>query len=535
MGTALDLAPHAGSDDCFSFIQERIDDCIENHHLSCSQLSVPELPKRVIRIDPSGHLLLREPDSERARYAALSYCWGNTENIKTTTTTLCQFQKAIDFDSLPQMFQDAVTITRRLKIEYLWIDSLCIIQNDRIDWETESAKMGSYYRNAYVTIAAESCPNPYMSFLAQRTYGATADFRFSSNTEGRTTVQARACGTRQRPDFEDLGPLADRGWGFQEAVLSTRLLSYTERGILWQCRGGELYEDGTRYLSANRTSPSLFLGDYLIDEPFECWYRMVEYYSYRQLTFTTDKLPAISGLASKIHEATNSRYVAGLWTENMPADLIWQRNAFLKPQQVLEYAPTTLTPSWSWASIKGPVDFAHTTRAPRLTVSEYLTEVFNVQCDVTGLNPFGEVSGGSLTLRGPVFTAQLVYDQLFQAENRDDLYLLMGDDDSSGVQVLEPDSYLEESVVRGAENLLVPTVRRSPCPRPQSVDEFNAPVSVFILCNAMDRGEKRRGWWALVLGKSDAVVGAYSRLGIVWIEDRRFWAGKAQQETITIV
>lgn len=192
--------------------------------------------------------------------------------------------------------------------------------------------------------------------------------------------------------------------------------------------------------------------DRLADDPFNCWHLMVDYYSGRQLTFDTDKLPAISGLASKVYELTKSPYAAGLWSKNLPADLMWRS---LRPKGSREYASANSTPSWSWASVKGHVDFASSsTRTGGLyTISEYLTRVLDVQCDVPGLNPFGEFSGGSFTLRGPFSTSQLVYNQA-RLRREEEKYWLDGEGGVSKDIAIQADSYLEASIVRAADNLL---------------------------------------------------------------------------------
>ncbi|MCJ1444599.1 MAG: hypothetical protein MMC23_005101 [Stictis urceolatum] len=124
------------------------------------QLSVEEntpLPTRVLDIGDgvqSDEIRLLETSRRSGTYAALSHCWGRSKHVITTQATLAEWRKVIIFEQLPKTFQDAVVITRRLGLRYLWIDSLCIIQDDRTQWEYESALMGEVYRNAYFTIVA---------------------------------------------------------------------------------------------------------------------------------------------------------------------------------------------------------------------------------------------------------------------------------------------------------------------------------------------------------------------------------------------
>ena len=89
-----------------------------------------------------------------APYIALSHCWGKAPIVRTTKDTLSRRRQGIDTSLLPPAFQDAILIARRLEVRYLWIDSLCIIQDDELDWQTESAKMSTIYQNALLTISA---------------------------------------------------------------------------------------------------------------------------------------------------------------------------------------------------------------------------------------------------------------------------------------------------------------------------------------------------------------------------------------------
>jgi hypothetical protein len=112
--------------------------------------------------------MLLETKGRSGKYAALSYCWGTDKVLKTTRDSLDQFTKEIDWAGLPWTFQDAVTVACKLSIQYLWIDSLCIIQDSTEGWETESAKMGYYYERAFITITASSCASADVSFLQER-------------------------------------------------------------------------------------------------------------------------------------------------------------------------------------------------------------------------------------------------------------------------------------------------------------------------------------------------------------------------------
>lgn len=137
-----------------------LQDC-NTSHVCCSVDEPDRLPTRVIDIGlssegPKPYLLCS--DGLQGRYAALSHCWGmpspSNSPFKTETHNYDKMRAGIIFDSMQPLFQDAVVTTWKLGVQYLWIDSICIIQDSKSDWEAESAKMGSVYRNAYFTIVA---------------------------------------------------------------------------------------------------------------------------------------------------------------------------------------------------------------------------------------------------------------------------------------------------------------------------------------------------------------------------------------------
>jgi hypothetical protein len=110
-----------------------------------------------------------EPKShERGKYIALSYCWGISSSRILLTSNLADLKQEIPSDMMPACFKDAVLIAKRLNIPYLWVDTMCIVQNDRVDWEIESSKMAEVYRNAAFVIAASSSSNLHESFLVSK-------------------------------------------------------------------------------------------------------------------------------------------------------------------------------------------------------------------------------------------------------------------------------------------------------------------------------------------------------------------------------
>jgi hypothetical protein len=123
--------------------------------------------------------LLQTSRGQTGRYAALSYCWGASLPLKTTTTNLQAHESAVGFDELPRTLQDAVMVVRHMCIDYIWIDCLCILQDSKADWEQEAARMADVYSNAYLTLVASRAEHCGEGFLGPR----SRDSPFCVNVE----------------------------------------------------------------------------------------------------------------------------------------------------------------------------------------------------------------------------------------------------------------------------------------------------------------------------------------------------------------
>jgi hypothetical protein len=140
--------------------------CLEDHDGHCPPVH-HVLPTRVIDVAKSTHRIrLYEPQpGERARYAALSYCWGLSRTFITTIATLDQRISGFTLDDLLATIRDAVLLARDMSIPYLWVDSLCIIQDSKADWEREAAQMCAIYTDATIAFAAIDCPDSEIGLI----------------------------------------------------------------------------------------------------------------------------------------------------------------------------------------------------------------------------------------------------------------------------------------------------------------------------------------------------------------------------------
>jgi len=364
--------------------------CVDEHP-ECARYSgiqVPQLPTRVVDVGPPDadqDPVLTVSDDRRARYVALSHCWGSSLTATTTSANLARQQRGIPLQTLPRSFRDAVTITKAMGCRYLWVDALCILQDSSDDWDVESSRMHLVYRNALVTILAARASdseggcfaprNPYLNrpfALRVSDNGHPEKETFWSLTAGRSPHGGA------RSEHREGCPLYQRAWVFQEQALSGRTIAYGVDSIHWSCRSGDRSEsdphcrrrpwhwDDNRFpwfqeevVRADSRSASRLERVKTRDHTglgYDRWQNMVQGYSARSLTYDNDRLPAISAVAEQMNRILKDQYVAGLWRRNLVRDLVWRLNLENKVRRRRISPPRVyVAPSWSWASVVGGV------------------------------------------------------------------------------------------------------------------------------------------------------------------------------------
>ncbi|KAK6813622.1 hypothetical protein RU639_010331 [Aspergillus parasiticus] len=386
-----------------SDISQWLDNCTKQHP-KCQIADKTPLPSRVLEIDgspdhPPKLRLYRTAPNEMGRYICLSYCWGAEGSpVQLKKATLSRFQQNIERETLPLTFQHAIHVTRQLGVKYLWIDSLCIVQDDSEDWREQCPRMAEVYHNAYITLAASAAPNP------------RAGLYFTSNDEwdrGREILSTsgrhafRAFGRTPMTDMNSTGdsePLFKRAWAYQERMLSPRILYFTRREILWECN--ERAACQCLHLRENGSLKVTFTESTDVRDFTFRWTDIVTEYSRRELSHTTDKLPALAGIARMMHSLrANDAYIAGLWRNTICLDLLWRGN------RESELA-TWQAPSWSWASINGEVTWLINER----NVHGFRPMLSYVTHHCTPLHPtddgcFGGLQSASLTVKGKLKSA----------------------------------------------------------------------------------------------------------------------------------
>jgi hypothetical protein len=385
----------------------------------------PLLPTRHIYVDCNPPQLCIADPGARGFYIALSHCWGKTRPLVTTTDTLANHQKGIPLKDMPQTFQDAVTIARELGIEYLWIDSLCILQDSKEDWEKESGKMASVYGNAFLTISASASESSEQGIFRPRAIppGPPVEVRCNDSNFEPIYIDYKP----ENTPFQEPQSTDSRAWCFQEMALSPRVLVYGKEMLGWLCDSVtdvehgyvvEHYEDPDPPLLAPRLNAmpaknpleslgypfTLYHYERERERAVGRWASMVNAFTKRKLTHESDRLPALSGIVKEIQLQTGDEYLAGLWRQDLSHDLLWEVDTLFAAKDSTWHRPAKYrAPSWSWAAIEGPIrmdlrpselDKAHGDILPLADD----VRVLEAKIKPIGQNPYGEVSDGYLKL-----------------------------------------------------------------------------------------------------------------------------------------
>jgi Heterokaryon incompatibility protein (HET) len=392
---------HTNGEIVMAEIQKRLKVCQERH--LCSTNSIPYLPTRVIDVGSATskqplHLRVSQKD-EKAHYAALSYCWGGKQRVTTTLATIDAYMKRLPASTLPKTIQDAIKVTQKLGIRYLWVDAFCIVQDSPKDLAKEIDAMGTIYNQATITIAAigaASVEDGFLQCFSTERSGSLA-FQLPKGLVTSVTV------IEKRPEWAG-GPLDKRAWGFQEFHLSARLLLYGSNGDLrWHCehdRFARLFDKGPS-LKRGRKHTYLKMGDRSNrpqSSPVRPWSDLVEEFSQRILTYAEDRLPALAGIARHMSGILQDDYLAGIWRSDLVAQLSWS----ILPDTPGYFQPCPTAPSWSWASVNRPIQFNECFGEP---------EAQAISCTVDPIDkeaPFGKVREGVLKIRAPVLSMNAI-------------------------------------------------------------------------------------------------------------------------------
>ncbi|KAF2173987.1 hypothetical protein M409DRAFT_16258 [Zasmidium cellare ATCC 36951] len=274
-------------------------------HSGCVRPKAKRSPRRLVDVGTERipELHLRTCDGNEGDFVALSYCWGHYKGPKLTQTCIEAFHEGLDETILPQTYKDAIWVTRKLGIRYLWIDALCILQDNEEDWRAESMKMDQVYGNARLTIAAFRASSDMEGFLGDRDSQPIWAFcgTISYIDEKYPVYMVDEDEMRKFKFYihEPQGPLgkqplASRGWAIQERLMSRRIVYFTSNRMIWQCTRGITTEEGLI------CDPQLQLAWIKDNTAHSYWCDVVKQYSSCKLSHPSDRLPALAGLEHAI-------------------------------------------------------------------------------------------------------------------------------------------------------------------------------------------------------------------------------------------
>jgi Heterokaryon incompatibility protein (HET) len=299
----------------------------------------------------------------KARYLALSHCWGTTPTLPTTRLLSDKYERArggVPIYALPKTYRDAISVAKWFNAEYIWIDSLCIIQDSEEDWLKESVTMKDVYKNSLCTIAATAATNSSEGCFFRREIDFTRWTPMRIGWDSVAEGEYHCVYPNLWNDNVSEAPLNKRAWVLQERWLSPRVLHFARDQIYWECQELSACE---RYPSGVSAEILHLLEDQQLKRSTApevgTWMKIAEDYSHRLLTRNSDKLIAMSGIAMELCERTRQEYICGLWKPHIEAQLCWRVKAELANGIPVVRSKEYRAPSWSWLSIDGEISFPY--------------------------------------------------------------------------------------------------------------------------------------------------------------------------------
>ncbi|KAF1954676.1 HET-domain-containing protein [Byssothecium circinans] len=378
-------------------------------------------PTRLVRIGTPTHdyiQVVTYPHSESTPastpYVTLSHCWGSIPTFTLTSTSYPDLKSGIRISLLSKTFQDAIAVTRALGYAFIWIDSLCIIQDSKDDWNHEAPQMQSVYRGAVLNIAATASANGDGGLFRSRQVPSIERTLVRSTWEdGSSQVYRIYHVDFWRHAFEGQ-PLMNRGWVVQELFLAPRVLHFNEHQMFWECYGAAACEAYPERIPGEVPAGSISRNDTLDilalahgdsssgtkELALRLWSQVVKQYTTCQLSHPRDRLVAVAGIARAIQEAIRDEYCAGLWVQSFPTQLLW-----LSASDELQPQPYR-APSWSWASVDTGVTSGDYETTPSEEI-KILAKIISHEVVTATHDPFSEVTSGIIRLSGYLFTVVL--------------------------------------------------------------------------------------------------------------------------------
>jgi hypothetical protein len=385
-------------------------------------------PTRLINVGSSNGCsapFLQTSNGDIHDWVTLSHRWGNNQPLKTNMVNLATHELALPWEALPRLFRDAILITRSMGYKYLWIDSLCIVQDSPDDWRREVSRMGNIYKYCVFVISAECCHNSSESIFERSLVGKCTEYIqqgcHSSQRNVRGTLSLCSSNISGKSVKPSSSALQSRAWVLQEEILSPRTLRWSDHQIEWGCRSTLRSEENPigspatnvaslrprgwwKLVCLSKESLRTILHSQpwsKLSNPLCLWYGIIGAFCERKITFKTDTFPAISGVAREIEKHTGYEYHAGIWKEDFHNGLLWSiicTNPNSSPSSA---------PSWSWAILSNNsttirvFPSAFPPQHFRESYLEPIADLLTINVEISGDDQFSQVCSGIIRLRAP--------------------------------------------------------------------------------------------------------------------------------------
>jgi hypothetical protein len=526
------------SPETFAFIDRCRKSCKKDHQ-DCQQNDTKRmLPPRLLKVEEHRFMLVDTNGLPKdLSYLALSYCWGSGRSLCTTSETIMSFRDGIEFDIVPAVLLDAAEITRELGEEYIWIDRLCIQQDDPVDWQQHALIMARIYEQAELTIAAVTSSSVHESFLRPENKEPRRE-RVSRAVPwpSKAKEQFGAIHARVRPKSSDIGywsskggqrlipidpyPLDRRGWTYQERYLAQRSVRYEPHQVVWECSTAQFLEK--------------FPSDVLPPVTRQGWPSSVQSFTERSLTVATDRSAAMSGLAMRHSELSNEMYLAGFWQNGaILSQLLWKATPASMGKSC-EMHSLSGAPSWSWLSIA-----QHIVYGKGQDKDQDFADIELMEVDVrpSGPNIFGDVAWpGRLVMKAKLLDATLRCQQQNPASSEQPKYKCTihynGRAHSTDVSV---DTHLELMTENNTNRWVRQKGKDLSYLRPGSI----APVKIISFVTAKWTKASCNMSFAMVLSPlhqaTNRSMPCYERIGLINVayNDGRMRGAMDKAETVT--
>lgn len=323
------------SDASIRFVKSKFKTCLEDHPLCKRGRQAQRYPARLLNVQgrDQAKVYLEESNTDTTGpYFTLSHCWGDLQPIKLTSETELSLRDGKYIKELPKTFQDALLFCQEFEVPYLWIDSMCIFQDNLDDWAIQAANMCDVYANAACNIAASGARNCSAGLSFERDVLAQQPFFLDRVDRGGKKLPSCIVFPPEWMALSvDMGPLNQRAWVMQERLLSKRIVHFSSTGVFWECPSDQSSDVFPQWLPSQVRSTGIVGSVYLKRRIYETigllsldqtpgwnqglykdWECFLMAYTQCQMTVESDVFVALNGIVQEVSKVTGDRFVAGL-------------------------------------------------------------------------------------------------------------------------------------------------------------------------------------------------------------------------------